>query len=254
MPRPTPSTVQQTLAGASTSWHGVIATNSQFSPERDRYHLYIGLFCPFAHRVNLIRHLFNLQDIISLSTVKSYPKGDEHGWPGWQFPASEDEYPNATVDHLFGSKYLHEVYFRADPEYKGRYSVPVLWDKKLGTIVNNESAEIMRWLPGASSGFVNSTETMVLYPEPLQGTIDEVSHWMQRDLNSGVYKAGFASSQGDYDREVLPIFAALNRLEKMLPHNGGPYLLGAQLTELDVRAYCTIIRFDVVYGELSLPV
>jgi putative glutathione S-transferase len=101
--------------------------------------LYIGLFCPFAHRANLARHLKGLQDLIPISIVKPYSKGDERGWPGWQFPKSNDEYPQATVDHLFGSSYLHEVYFKVDKEYKGRYSVPVLWDKKSGTIVNNEA-------------------------------------------------------------------------------------------------------------------
>jgi glutathionyl-hydroquinone reductase len=248
--RPEPSTVQQHLAGSSESWHGVISSDGPFPPEKGRYHLYVGLFCPFAHRANLVRHLFNLQDVISISVVKPYPKGDEHGWPGWQFPSSNEEYPNATIDHLFGSKYLHEVYFKADDQYKGRYSVPVLWDKATGTIVNNESAEIMRWLQGAFDGVVDTGRPkMDLYPDDLQSTIDEVSEWMQKDLNSGVYKAGFAPNQQDYDREVLPVFAALNRVEKMLFQNGGPYLLGAHLTELDVRLFCTVVRFDPVYGK-----
>jgi glutathionyl-hydroquinone reductase len=97
----------------------------------------LGLFCPFAHRVNLVRHLKGLQDIIDISIVKPYPKGNDKGWPGWRFPTSDEEYQYATVDQLFGSKYLHEIYFKADEGYKGRYSVPVLWDKKTGTIVNN---------------------------------------------------------------------------------------------------------------------
>jgi Glutathione S-transferase, N-terminal domain len=97
----------------------------------------LGLFCPFAHRANLVRHIKGLTDIITLSVVKPYPKGDDKGWPGWKFPKTNDEYTGATVDHLFGSEYLHEIYFKADKEYKGRYSVPVLWDKKEGTIVNN---------------------------------------------------------------------------------------------------------------------
>ena len=124
-------------AGTDDGWHGIISPGSQFPPEKGRYHLYIGFFCPFAHRVNLVRHLKGLTDIIETSIVKPYPKG-ENGWPGWCFPA-EGEYEGSTVDHLFGSKYLHEVYFRADKEYKGRYSVPLLWDKKQGTVVNNVS-------------------------------------------------------------------------------------------------------------------
>jgi putative glutathione S-transferase len=95
----------------------------------------MGLFCPFAHRANLVRHIKHLTDIISIDVVKPYPKGDE----GWRFPSSDEEYPNATVDHLFGSKFLHEIYFKDDKDYKGKYSVPVLWDKKTNRIVNNVS-------------------------------------------------------------------------------------------------------------------
>lgn len=117
-------------------WHGVIPS-AQFPAEKGRYHLYIGLFCPFAHRANFVRHLKGLADFIDISIVKPYPKGDANGWPGWRFPSSDDEYPGSTVDHLFGEDYLHKVYFRADPEYKGRYSVPLLWDTKTGTAVCN---------------------------------------------------------------------------------------------------------------------
>lgn len=102
-----------------------------------------GLFCPFAHRANLARHLKGLTKIIDLSIVKPFPKGDDKGWPGWQFPKDNDEYPGATVDKLFGSKYLHEIYFKADPGYKGRYTVPLLWDSKSNTIVNNVSASMI---------------------------------------------------------------------------------------------------------------
>ena len=142
--QPHPTTVAQHLAGSAQSWHGKISPSESFKPTKDRYHMYIGLFCPFAHRANIVRHLKGLQDFLPLSIVRPYPKGDKNGWPGWQFPTSDDEYPGSTVDHVFGSKYLHEVYFKADPEYKGRYSVPVLWDKTTETIVNNESAELLR--------------------------------------------------------------------------------------------------------------
>jgi putative glutathione S-transferase len=139
--------------GTDDGWHGKIEEGGVFPPARNRYHLYIGefppsptpsshakvlisytgLFCPFAHRVNLVRHLKRLTDIISVSVVRPYPKDGG----GWRFPASNDEYPNATVDHLFGSNFLSEVYFKDDAEYKGKYSVPLLWDKKTGRIVNN---------------------------------------------------------------------------------------------------------------------
>ena len=248
--RPTSSTVGEHLAGSAQSWHGQVTPDGQFKPEKDRYHLYIGLFCPFAHRANLVRHLYGLEEIIPISIVKPYPKGDENGWPGWQFPSTDSDYPNATVDHLFGSSYLHEVYFKADPQYKGRYSVPVLWDEKTNTIVNNESAELLRWLPHAFDSITGGRKDLELYPEELRATIDQVTEWMQRDLNSGVYKAGFATIQEDYDKNVIPVFAALNKLEKVIANNGGPFILGKKMTELDIRAYATVVRFDTV---VSIP-
>ncbi|KAI1263889.1 glutathione S-transferase [Xylariaceae sp. FL1019] len=242
-------------AGPEDSWHGSVAPGSRFPPQPARYHLYIGLFCPFAHRVNIVRHLKGLEQAIPLSIVKAYPKGDDKGWPGWQFPGADgpdDTYEGATEDHLFGSRYLHEVYFRADNDYKGRYSVPVLWDTVEGTIVNNESLEMLRWM---QSGFdeilpEGSQEmSLDLYPEHLRAQIDDVTRWMTRDLNIGVYKAGFAPTQEAYEKGVIPVFAALNHLEKIIHRNGGPYVLGKELTELDVLAYATAIRFDVVYVQ-----
>ncbi|KAJ4006332.1 hypothetical protein NW766_010408 [Fusarium irregulare] len=237
-------------ANSDDSWHGVVSSDSQFQPEKGRYHFYIGLFCPFAHRANLVRHIKGLESIIDISIVKPYPKGDDKGWPGWQFPSSPDEYEGATEDQLFKSKYLHEVYFKDDPDYKGRYSVPVLWDKKLNRMVNNESAELLRWLPTAFDSILDSNapgRDIDLYPESLRSTIDEINVWMQRDLNSGVYKAGFAPTQEAYDNNVPTVFAALNKLEQLIYKNGGPYVLGKDMTEVDLRAYATIIRFDVVH-------
>jgi glutathionyl-hydroquinone reductase len=248
--RPAASTVTQHLAGTSQSWHGKITPDGPFPPQKGRYHLYIGLFCPFAHRANLVRHLKGLNDIIDISVVRPYPKGDENGWPGWRFPQSDGEYPNATVDHVFGSEYLHEVYFKDDPEYKGRYSVPLLWDREAGAIVNNESEELMRNLQVGFNSLLPDTDAdFTLYPAHLREKIDEASVWMQRDLNTGVYKAGFAPDQETYDKNLPPVFAALNKVEKMLRDNGGPYILGKDLTELDVRAYATIVRFDTVYVQ-----
>ncbi|KAJ3456272.1 hypothetical protein MRS44_016295 [Fusarium solani] len=235
------------------SWHGIVSPGGQFPPEAGRYHLYIGLFCPFAHRVNLVRYLKGLQSVIDVSVVKPYPKGDDKGWPGWQFPSSPDDtYEGSTEDLLFKSKYLHEVYFKDDPEYKGRYSVPLLWDRKQGQIVNNESAELLRWLPSAFDSILaedDPARKLDLYPEHLRATIDDVSEWMQRDLNSGVYKAGFATTQQGYDENVPTVFAALNKLESLIHQHGGPYLFGKELTEIDIRAYATIVRFDVVYVQ-----
>lgn len=210
-----------------------------------------GLFCPFAHRANLVRHLKGLQDVIPVTVVKPYPKGDdETGWPGWQFPSTDDEYPGANPDPIFGAKYVHELYFKADPQYKGRYSVPVLWDTKTGTIVNNESAELLRDLQtGFDSILPEDKAKLTLYPEHLRSKIDDISAWMQRDLNIGVYKAGFARTQEAYDKNVPVVFAALNKLESIIAENGGPFIMGKELTELDVRAYATLVRFDTVYVQ-----
>ncbi|CAK7269166.1 hypothetical protein SEPCBS57363_003463 [Sporothrix epigloea] len=245
-----PSFVGQAAAGAPQSWHGKITADGPHPPETDRYQLYIGLFCPFAHRANIVRHIKGLQDILPIAIVKPYPKGDEDGWPGWGFPANLDEYAGATPDPLFKARYLHEIYFKADPTYRGRYSVPVLWDKKLGTIVNNESPELLRDLQTGFNDLLPADKAAItLYPEALRERIDAESVWMQRDLNSGVYKAGFAATQEAYDAAVPVVFAALNRLEKMIAAGSGPFILGSQLTELDVRAYATLIRFDTIYVQ-----
>lgn len=182
--------------------------------------------------------------------MKPYPKGDENGWPGWIFPKDDAEYPGATVDRLFGSQHLHKIYFKADKEYKGRYSVPVLFDTKTGTIINNESTEILRSLETSFDDILESKfKERNYYPSELRERIDEVCEWMQRDLNSGVYKAGFAPNQEVYDKNVVPVFDALKKLEKLLSETGGPYILGRKMTEVDLRLYPTLIRFDTVYVQ-----
>jgi putative glutathione S-transferase len=240
-------------AGPDDSWHGVISAEdgAQFPAEKDRYHLYTGYFCPFAHRAMLVREIFGLQQFLEISVVKAYPKGDDKGWPGWRFNGElgpDDVYPGATEDRLYGSKYLHEVYFKDDPDYKGRYSVPFLWDKKQEKAVCNESAEILRWLPKSFAHLLPASD-IDLYPAALGKEIDAMAAWMQTDLNSGVYKAGFAKTQEAYNDAVPTVFAALNRLEAIIHRNGGPFILGKQMTEIDLRAYPTIIRFDVAYVQ-----
>ncbi|KAK3314190.1 glutathione S-transferase [Apodospora peruviana] len=252
MQRPAPTTVAQHLAGTAQSWHDKVSTGGPFPPEAGRYRLYIGLFCPFAHRANIVRHLKGLEFIIPVTIVKPYPKGDDAGWPGWQFnhPSNGAHYKGADTDPEFGAQYLHELYFKADPAYKGRYSVPVLWDTVTKTIVNNESAELLRDLQTSFDTLLpESKRGEILYPVHLREKIDKMTEWMQRDLNLGVYKAGFATTQADYDVAVPRVFAALNVLEKTLAQNGGPYILGQELTELDVRAYATVVRFDTVYVQ-----
>lgn len=199
-----------------------------------------------------MRSLKGLQEFLPATVVKPYPKGDEKGWPGWKFPSAVDEYPGADPDPLFGAKHLHEVYFKDDPQYKGRYTVPLLWDVKNSVAVNNESLELLRDLQAAFDPLLpegSPERTLTLYPEPLRAEIDRVGAWMQDHLNFGVYKAGFAETQVEYDKHVPYVFAALNILERMVHANGGPYLLGSQLTELDVRMYATLIRFDTVYAQ-----
>ncbi|TVY26997.1 Glutathione S-transferase omega-like, partial [Lachnellula hyalina] len=232
------------------AWHGMIEAGAQFPPEKGRYHMYIGLFCPFAHRANLIRHLKGLTDIIDISIVKPYPKGDDKGWPGWKFPTDDDPYEGATPDQLFGSKYMHELYFKEKKDYKRRYSVPVIWDRKTNQLVNNESLEILRnFNTGFNSIISGEYKQRDFYPERLRKEIDEVGQWMQADLNTGVYKAGFAPDQQTYDKNVIPVFRALNRLEEMLSQNHGPHILGSEITELDIRLFPTLIRFDTVYVQ-----
>jgi putative glutathione S-transferase len=226
-------------AGPDDSFHGKITPNGRFKPEKDRYHLFVGLFCPFAHRALLVTKLKQLEKYagIDVSVVRPYPKGDENGWPGWQFNVKgEEQYEGATVDKMFGSKYMHELYFKADKDYKGRYSVPVLWDKQLGTIVNNESHELMRDLQTAFDVLLpKELQQITLYPEQLRSEIDTLGEQLQRDLNTGVYKAGFATTQEGYEKNLPAPFAMLNKLEKLAAKSGGPYILGKHMTEVDIR-------------------
>ncbi|KAI7914058.1 glutathione S-transferase Gst3 [Pyricularia oryzae] len=230
---------EQTLAaqgralGTADSWHGKITAEGPFTPEVGRYRLYIGLFCPYAHRANLIRHLKGLKDIIPLTTVKPYPKGNDKGYPGWQFPATADEYPGSDLDPLFGAKYLHELYFKDDPDYKGVYSVPLLWDTKTNAAVNNESLELLRDLQTSFNSLLpegSAERELTVYPDDLRPQIDEVSAWLLPHLCNGVYRAGFNSTQEGYDASV-------------------PFILGSRLTELDITAYATVVRFDTIYVQ-----
>lgn len=231
------------------SWRHQLGS-PDFPPEPDRYHLYVGLFCPFAHRVLLTRELKGLQRFLPVSIVKPYPK--EGG--GWRFPATDEEHPGSTVDHLFQSKFLHDLYFKSDSTYQGKYSVPVLWDKKTNQIVNNESEDIMRMLNTAFNDFLPSNDTarreLDFYPSDLRPLIDEISSWMMPNLNSGVYRAGFAETQESYEENCRIVFATLDRLETRLsnqPRN--IYMLGSRITEIDLKLYTTLVRFDAIYQQ-----
>ena len=184
----------------------------------------------------MARKLKGLEDVISVTVVN--PSLSDEGW-------AFGEYPGADTDPIFGASYMHEIYIRADPHFTGRATVPVLWDEKTGTIVNNETADILRMLDTAFEGLVPSD--LRLYPEDLADRIDALNPRIYDLLNNGVYKAGFASTQAAYDEAVDGVFAMLDELEEMLTRD---YLFGDRLTETDIRAFVTLIRFDAAYHGL----
>ncbi|MDS0257968.1 glutathione S-transferase family protein [Haloarcula sp. S1CR25-12] len=210
-----------------------VGPDSRFTPEPGRYHLYVARACPWAHGAVLVRALFGLEDAISVNIVDPY-RGDD----GWQFTPDK---PGCTPDSLHGSDYLHEVYTRADPAFTGRVTTPVLWDKQEGTIVNNESIEIMRML---ATAFEDHGDVS-LYPESKRERIDAVVEELHDPVNRGVYTAGFATSQAAYEDAVSDLFDALDRWESVLADRR--YLVGASLTLADLRLFPTLVRFDPVY-------
>jgi putative glutathione S-transferase len=225
-------------------WYSLIHPSSFHTPSSRPQLTHPGLFCPFAHRVNLVRHIKHLKTLLPVSIVRPYPKGE----PGWRF---DETYPNATRDHLFNSRFMHQLYFRDDPAYKGVYSVPMIWDKKTNRIVNNESLEILEWLPSAFDSLITDQKIAAidLHPTALHTQIADVSPWLCSLICSGVYAAGFNPTQEGYEAAVVPLFAALNKLEALVHANGGPYILGDTLTSLDLLAYPTVVRFDAVYVQ-----
>ncbi|KAF7724180.1 S-glutathionyl-(chloro)hydroquinone reductase [Apophysomyces ossiformis] len=213
---------------------------AKFTPEPDRYHLYISWACPWAHRTAIVRKLKGLESIIGLSAV-DYLLLDN----GWKFSTSE-ECPGAIPDTVNHTKYLRELYFKVNPDYEGRFTVPVLWDKKLQTIVNNESSEIIRMLNTAFNRFIpEDRQKLNFYPEHLRKEIDEINEWVYDTVNNGVYKSGFATTQQAYENHVYPLFESLDRLETILGRHN--YLVQGVLTEADIRLWTTIVRFDPVY-------
>lgn len=205
-----------------------------FRAEPGRYHLYVSLACPWAHRTLIVRRLKRLEDIISVDVVHHY-MGDD----GWTFLKKD----GATGDSLFGSDFLHQIYTRADPGYSGRVTVPVLWDKQDGTIVSNESSEIIRML---NTAFDEWGDAYVdLYPAGFHEEIDAINARIYPSINNGVYRAGFATTQGAYEEAFDALFAALDEMEQRLSR--ARYLVGERLTEADIRLFTTLVRFDAVY-------
>jgi glutathionyl-hydroquinone reductase len=205
-----------------------------YAAEAGRYHLYVSLSCPWAHRTVIFRKLKALENVISMSTVS--PDMLKHGWT---FNVSE----GSSGDTANGKSKLSEVYLLADPRYTGRVSVPVLWDKKRGTIVNNESSVIIRMLNSSFDAFTNVHTDY--YPEPLRAQIDKFNDLIYPNINNGVYRAGFATSQAAYEQAFRNVFDALEEIEQVLSQHR--YLVGNTITEADWRLFCTLIRFDAVY-------
>ncbi len=208
-----------------------------FAAEPGRYHLYAALTCPWASRALIARKLKRLENLVSVSIVEPAMTAQ-----GWRF----GDYPGADRDPLNGATYLHEIYTRADPRFTGRATVPALWDKARATIVNNESADIVRMF---NSGFGALAEASIdLYPEDLRADIDALNDRVYPRLNNGVYRAGFATTQWAYEEAFVDVFATLDDLEERL--NNGPFLFGRRLTEADIRVFVTLVRFDAVYHGL----
>ncbi|CAG8625570.1 964_t:CDS:2, partial [Scutellospora calospora] len=192
-----------------------------------------------AHRTIIVRALKGLDNIIGLSVV-DYFLGEK----GWKFSTPE-ETPGSIPDTVNNAQYLRELYFKANPNYDGRFTVPVLWDKKQQTIVNNESSEIIRIFNEAFDDLVPETKGKTFYPKHLAEKIDEINSWVYDNVNNGVYKCGFATSQEAYNKNIGPLFESLDKLEDILSKN--EFLVENTFTEADIRLWTTIIRFDPVY-------
>jgi putative glutathione S-transferase len=228
--RPTSSFRNWVTADGSAGPSG----QSSFKAEPGRYHLYVSLACPWAHRTVIFRKLKGLENVISLSVVSPDMLQD-----GWTF--NEDE--GSTGDSVNGKSKLSEIYVLAEPKYTGRVSVPVLWDKEKKTIVNNESSEIIRMLNSAFDAFTDVRTDF--YPQALRARIDKINELVYPNINNGVYRAGFAASQAAYEEAFRNLFDALDEVEQILSQQR--YLVGGTITEADWRLFTTLIRFDAVY-------
>lgn len=208
--------------------------SSAFRAEAGRYHLYVSLACPWAHRTLIFRKLKQLEKVISISTV--HPLSADNGW------AFSDE-AGLIPDTVNGAAFLREVYVKAKPDYTGRVSVPVLWDKKTATIVSNESSEIIRMLNREFDAFTDARADY--YPAALRAAIDAVNEVVYESINNGVYRTGFATTQEAYEQAFFKLFAGLDTMEERLARSR--YLAGERVTEADWRLFTTLVRFDAVY-------
>jgi len=224
----------------SSVFRDFIEPGGKFAPEKGRYHLYVSYACPWATRTLIVRKLKGLEDIIPVTVVS--PRMGNNGWPF----AQVDAFPGADVDPLFNAEHVKDLYFRANPDYDRRFTVPIIWDKVNNTIVNNESSEIIRMLNTAFNDIIPADKAALdLYPSDLRAEIDEINEWVYPEINNGVYRAGFATTQEAYEKAVKIVFEGLDKAEKILTRK--EFLVGGRLTEADVRLWVTIIRFDPVY-------
>ncbi|XP_050232377.1 uncharacterized protein LOC126681048 [Mercurialis annua] len=221
--------------------------NSEFPAESGRYHLYISYACPFASRCLAYLKIKGLDKAIGFTSTKAeYGKTsdtDEH--MGWVFPASNTEEAGAEPDPWNGAKSIRQLYDLANPTYAGSYTVPVLWDKKLKTIVNNDSSQIIRMLNSEFNEFAENA-ALDLYPLHLRVQIDETNEWVYKGINKGVYNCGYAKEQGPYDEAVKLLFESFDKCEEILGKQR--YLCGNTLSEADIRLFVSLIRFDEVYA------
>ena len=208
--------------------------NAEFKPESNRYHLYISHACPWAHRTLIFRKLKKLEEHISISVV--HPLMLEKGWT---FQEGEGVIP----DNILGSKYMHQIYTTAQKDYTGRVTVPVLWDKKKKTIVNNESSQIIRIFNSAFNNLTGNDDDY--YPENIRDQIDKINDDIYHNINNGVYKTGFATTKEAYEETFDALFKSLDNIERILTLTN--FLVGNNITEADWRLFTTLIRFDAVY-------
>lgn len=206
-----------------------------FKAEAGRYHLYVSYACPWAHRTLIFRTLKGLEDLITISAVHPDMLTD-----GWTF---DTNFEGSDGDTLFGSKFLRDIYTRAVPDVSGRVTVPILWDKEHGTIVSNESSEIIRMFNSAFNDITGNT--LDFWPLAQRDAIEDINTRIYNTINNGVYKAGFATTQAAYDAAVVPLFDSLDWLESRLSDTR--YLMGDAVTEADWRLFTTLARFDLVY-------
>ncbi|OXA60510.1 glutathione S-transferase omega-like 2 [Folsomia candida] len=211
--------------------------DGEFPPEKNRYHLYISLACPWAHRTLIVRKLKGLEDVVGLSVVHYLMLEN-----GWEFTDG----PGCIPDTVNNFKFIRELYFQSDPSYSGRFTVPVLYDTKTKKIVNNESSEIVRMFNSEFNEFSKSPE-LDLYPEALRSQIDSWNDVIYHGINNGVYKAGFALTQEAYEPNAKLVYETMLKVEDLVAKGPGPFLFGEALTETDIRLFTSLIRHDPVY-------